>query len=63
MVCRVGVKRYEKGGTPAYNPDDYGLLWVWDLEKRGYRSIPLDRVISVRINGIEYREEDDEDVG
>lgn len=33
-----------KGKARAYEPEEKNLRWVWDLEKRGWRSIPLDQV-------------------
>ena len=44
MVCRLGVKKYLRGGAAAYNPTDKGLMTVYDLENKGYRSIPLDSI-------------------
>lgn len=51
MNCRLGVTRHLRGGTKAYNDADHGLLTVFDMQSRGYRSIPVANVIS--INGID----------
>lgn len=56
MRCRTGVKRYVKGvgsplGSPANRLQKYKLITVYDLDKAGYRSIPVDRVISVKAAG------------
>jgi hypothetical protein len=59
MRCRTGVKRYVKGvgsplGTAANRLKKYKLITVYDLDKAGYRSIPVDRVISVKAGGKTY---------
>lgn len=54
MVCRKGVKKHLKGGEVAYKPEDYDLIFVYDMQKEGYRSIPLDSVILTKIDGVEY---------
>lgn len=59
MRCRTGVKRYVKGvgsplGTPSNRLQKYKLITVYDLDKAGYRSIPVDRVISVKAGGKTY---------
>lgn len=32
MLCRFDVKCFEKGGLPAYDPDEKALLWVCDMQ-------------------------------
>lgn len=51
MVCRTGVKKYLKGGEAPYNPSEKGLLCVFDMESRGYRSIPVDEIKHLKANG------------
>jgi hypothetical protein len=71
MECRVDVKKFLKGGPPAYNPNDYNLVWVADValireiaqaKRNGtyagetpYRSINLDTVLEIRIDGEHYK--------
>jgi hypothetical protein len=52
---RLGVTKHLKGGSLAYNPKDYKLLTIFDLQKQGYRSIPLDAVNEVVAAGITYK--------
>jgi len=54
MNCRMNVKKYLKGGPPAYNPSEHNLLWVFDVQKMGYRSIALEGVQNIRLRGQEY---------
>ncbi|NKB60977.1 MAG: hypothetical protein GKR95_02145 [Gammaproteobacteria bacterium] len=51
MTCRVGVKKHLKGGSKAYDPKQHSLLTVFDMAKRGYRSIPVDAIKALTING------------
>lgn len=49
MLCRVGVKRYLKGGQKKYDYDN--LMTVYDVKKKGYRTINLDTLMQVKANG------------
>jgi len=50
MLARTGVKP-DGGGERSYNPSDHNLLLVWDLQARGYRTIPADNLIQVKAHG------------
>ena len=54
MNCRLGVKKHLKGGVQVYDPKEYALLTVFDMQKKAYRSISLDAIVSVKLDGIEY---------
>lgn len=51
MVCRLGVKKHLKGGSKAYDPKQHNLLTVFDMEKAGYRSIPVDAIRRLSVHG------------
>ena len=51
MVCRLGVKKHLKGGDAAYDAKAHDLLPVFDMEKGGYRSIPVDAVQRITVHG------------
>lgn len=51
MVCRKGVKKYLKGGPPAYNFSEKNLVPVFDVEKGEYRSIPLENIVELHADG------------
>lgn len=51
MTCRLGVKKHLKGGTPAYDPSEYDLLWVFDIEKNAYRSVNLATIKQLHVDG------------
>lgn len=60
MVCRTGVKSRLAGGEPAYDPKDYKLINVFDMhapakkgstEKGDYRSIPIEGIIQIKMEG------------
>jgi hypothetical protein len=54
MVCRTGVKAHLKGGEKKFDDREKKLLTVYDVQKNGYRSIPLDAIIRVKIHGKVY---------
>jgi WYL domain-containing protein len=51
MVCRLGVKKHLRGGNKAYDSKQYNLLTVFDMEQKGYRSIPVDAIQRLSVNG------------
>ena len=51
MVCRLGVKKHLKGGTKAYSSKAHNLLTVFDMDNKGYRSIPVDAIQRISVNG------------
>lgn len=54
MVCRLGVKSKLKGGKRRYNPADYNLVCVYDMQKEGYRSIPFARLTNLTVDGTAF---------
>lgn len=54
MNARLGVKSYLKGGQMPYNPIDKQLIPVFDMNKKGYRSISTENIISATILGEQY---------
>lgn len=55
MLAQQGVTRNLKGGKNLVEKDDNSYLTTFDLEKQGYRTINLDTVEELVINGIEYK--------
>ena len=55
MVCRLGVKKYLKGGELPFDPVEKGLLPVYDMQKQDYRMISLDTVTEIRVGGNVYK--------
>lgn len=55
MTCRLGVKKYLKGGELGFDIVEKGLLPVYDLQSEGYRMINLNTVTEIRANGQVYR--------
>ena len=51
MNCRLGVTKHLKGGELAFDPKEYDLIPVFDLQKNAYRMINLDSLVEVTING------------
>ena len=44
MVCRGKVTSHLKGGTPKYDASAKGLINVFDMQKKAYRTIPVENV-------------------
>ena len=51
MVFRTKVTKGVTGEGMKYNPSDYGLRAVYDMQKRDFRMINLETVISIRAKG------------
>lgn len=58
MNCRTGVKKYlagTRGKGAAYNFSDNQLIPVYDLKEGGYKAIPKERILNIRIGGKTYQ--------
>lgn len=54
MRCRFGVKSHLKGGELGYDAFEKALFTVFDMDKRGYRSIPWEGISEVKVEGQRY---------
>lgn len=54
MQCRLGVSKGVTGAGMAYDPEEKGLLPVYDMAHAGYRMIPLDAIQSITVSGETY---------
>lgn len=54
MLARTNVKKYLKGGETRYCFLDKGLISCFDLQKKNYRTINLNTVTRLNINGKKY---------
>lgn len=52
MVCRTGVRSHLKGGELGYDPVEKRLITVFDTAKNQYRSIPLEGIRRVVLDGV-----------
>jgi len=55
MVCRKGVKKGLTGSGAKYNPVERGLLAVYDVQKRAYRSLNFDTLQEFKMGGVSYK--------
>lgn len=55
MVCRKGVKKGLSGFGAKYNPVERGLLAVYDVQKRAYRSLNFDTLQEFKMGGVSYK--------
>ena len=51
MSCRLGVKKFLRGGKLSYSPAEKQLLTVFSMSDKGYRSIPLESIQRVSVGG------------
>lgn len=53
MNCRGGVRKFLKNAdaTPRTTPE--GVFVVFDVKAMEYRSIPMDRILTIRADGAE----------
>lgn len=54
MTCRLGVTSRLTGGVPAYDAKDKNLLVVFDTQKKGYRSIPIENILTMTVAGVTH---------
>lgn len=52
---RFGVKSYLKGGKPNHDPIKAKNLILFNMSKKQYRTIKFERIISAKIDGVEYK--------
>lgn len=54
MNARLGVKAYLHGGSLPYNPEEKGLLALFDIQAKGYRMLNLSTITELTIGGKTY---------
>ena len=54
MVFRKGVSKGVNGKGLKYNPKKYGNMIVYDMGVNDYRTIKLENVTSLKVNGKSY---------
>ena len=55
MVCRLHVKKGVKGVGMAYDPTSKGLVPVYDMQKHGFRMIPIEGIRVIKYAGQYYQ--------
>jgi len=54
MNARLGVKKYLKGGTLAYDPAEFNYITVYDMGAKGYRTVNANTIQKLKIGKNEY---------
>lgn len=54
MNCRRGVKKDLTGKGHGYNPEEYGLMSVFDMQKKAYRMLNYKTTTEIRANKKRY---------
>jgi hypothetical protein len=55
MNAKLGVKKYLKGGELPYDPEEKGLIPVYDMQKGAYRSVNVSTITNLKIGNKEYQ--------
>ena len=53
MNCRGGVRKFLKNADAAPRKTPDSVFVVFDVKAMEYRSIPMDRILTIRANGAE----------
>jgi hypothetical protein len=54
MTCRTGVHKGTKGKSMGYDPKDHGLLSVYAMDRKGFRSVPVENIRKLAMRGQRY---------
>ena len=54
MNCRKGVSKGVKNKKPAANIALLGMIRVWDMQKKDYRTLNLPNITGLKINKASY---------
>lgn len=52
MLARTGVKKYTHGGVNKNSNPNH--LIVYSLNDHGYRTVNMETITKIKINGVEY---------
>lgn len=53
MICRISVHKYIKGtGSPMSEAKQLIRQRVFDMRKQAFRTIPIDRILSINVSGL-----------
>lgn len=52
MNCRRKVLSHLTGGDAAYDAPSKNLMVVFDMNKNQYRSLPLEGIVRVKVDGV-----------
>jgi hypothetical protein len=53
---RCGVYKHLHDGGLKYDPETHDLLPVFDMNKRGYRMIPIDSILEIHHKGQTWKD-------
>ena len=60
MNCRKGVTKHLTGGELAFDPKKKALIGVFDMQKRQYRFISTESILTLNADGEQYKVTDDQ---
>ena len=59
MVCRLGVRRHVNGTGMTYKPAEHALMTVWEPASKGYRTVNLTTIRSLRCGDYHWEAPDE----
>lgn len=54
MTARLNVKKDIKGTGMSFDPSKHNLITVYDMQAESYKMVPILRLLSLKIDGVEY---------
>ena len=51
---RLKVTKHLKGGRKSYDDNDFNYITVYDVHKRGYRTVDCDKITSLKFGGVDH---------
>ena len=54
IIARLDVKKHLKGGQLKYNPSDFNYIIAYDMNKKGYRTININTLLSLSIDNKKF---------
>lgn len=55
MTARLGVTKHLAGGELKFHAESMGYLPVFDMQKKGYRMININTLMTVKMDGTTYK--------
>ena len=62
LTGRLGVTEGLKGTGLAFDPSDYDMIPVYDIQKNAYRMVNINTITTIRTGGTEYTVIENEDL-
>ena len=54
LKARIGKKYTPTGNKAPYNPEEYNLMPLYDMKKKGFRTLNFNTLLTLSINKVKY---------